>query len=68
MTHLLLGIDVTSLGQSPYVPSVCADVELRARELGAGDLAGGAGFGAAERGGVCRIGPGRCAAGERVGG
>lgn len=34
MTHLLLGIDVTSLGQSPYVPSVCADVSLRARELG----------------------------------
>lgn len=34
MTHLLLGIDVASLGQSPYVPSVCADIELRARELG----------------------------------
>lgn len=34
MTHLLLGIDVASLGQSPYVPSICADVELRARELG----------------------------------
>lgn len=34
MTHLLLGIDVASLGQSPYVPSVCADIELRAGELG----------------------------------
>jgi len=34
MTHLLLGIDVASLGQSPYVPAVCADVSLRARELG----------------------------------
>lgn len=34
MTHLLLGIDVTSLGQSPYVPSVCADITLSARELG----------------------------------
>jgi len=34
MTHLLLGIDVTSLGQSPYVPSVCADVTLPAHELG----------------------------------
>jgi len=34
MTHLLLGIDVTSLGQSPYVPSVCADLTLPARELG----------------------------------
>jgi len=34
MTHLLLGIDVASLGQSPYVPSVCSDVTLAARELG----------------------------------
>ena len=34
MTHLLLGIDVASLGQSPYVPSVCADISVRARELG----------------------------------
>lgn len=34
MTHLLLGIDASSLGQSPYVPSVCADVSLPARELG----------------------------------
>ena len=34
MTHLLLGIDATSLGQSPYVPSVCADISLPARELG----------------------------------
>jgi uncharacterized 2Fe-2S/4Fe-4S cluster protein (DUF4445 family) len=34
MTHILLGIDVASLGQSPYVPSVCADVTLPARELG----------------------------------
>ena len=34
MTHILLGIDVTSLGQSPYVPSMCADVTLPARELG----------------------------------
>ena len=34
MTHLLLGIDVASLGQSPYVPSLCADISLRARELG----------------------------------
>lgn len=33
MTHLLLGIDVASLGQSPYVPSVCAEVMTRAREL-----------------------------------
>jgi len=33
MTHLLLGIDVTSLGQSPYVPSVCQDITVRAREL-----------------------------------
>lgn len=34
MTHLLLGIDVTSLGQSPYVPSVCSDITVPARELG----------------------------------
>ena len=34
MTHLLLGIDVTSLGQSPYVPVVCADVSVHASELG----------------------------------
>lgn len=34
MTHLLLGIDVTSLGQSPFVPSVCADISLPAHELG----------------------------------
>lgn len=34
MTHLLLGIDVTSLGQSPYVPSVCSDITTTAAELG----------------------------------
>lgn len=34
MTHLLLGIDVTSLGQSPYVPSVCNDVSVQAQNLG----------------------------------
>jgi len=34
MTHLLLGIDVISLGQSPYVPVVCSDMALRASELG----------------------------------
>jgi len=34
MTHLLLGIDVASLGQSPYVPSVCSDITLTAAELG----------------------------------
>ncbi len=33
MSHLLLGIDVTSLGQSPYVPSLCSDVTLAAKEL-----------------------------------
>lgn len=33
MTHLLLGIDATSLGQSPYVPSVCSDITLSAQEL-----------------------------------
>lgn len=34
MTHLLLGIDVTSLGQSPYVPSVCHDITTTASGLG----------------------------------
>jgi uncharacterized 2Fe-2S/4Fe-4S cluster protein (DUF4445 family) len=34
MTHLLLGIDVASLGQSPYVPSVCHQITVSARELG----------------------------------
>lgn len=33
MTHLLLGIDTTSLGQSPYVPSVCSDICTSASEL-----------------------------------
>ncbi len=33
MTHLLLGIDVASLGQSPYVPAVCADITTSAQEL-----------------------------------
>lgn len=34
MTHLLLGIDAASLGQSPYVPSVCHDITTSASELG----------------------------------
>lgn len=33
MSHLLLGIDVTSLGQSPYVPSVCHSITTTASEL-----------------------------------
>ena len=33
MSHLLLGIDVTSLGQSPYVPSVCHDITVSACDL-----------------------------------
>ncbi|MCE5313394.1 MAG: ASKHA domain-containing protein [Armatimonadota bacterium] len=34
MTHLLLGIDVSSLGQSPYVPTTTNDITLSAREIG----------------------------------
>ncbi len=34
MTHLLLGVDVASLGQSPYVPSVCSDITVKANVLG----------------------------------
>lgn len=33
MSHLLLGIDVTSLGQSPYVPTISSDLTVSAREL-----------------------------------
>ncbi len=34
MTHILLGIDPRSLGQSPYVPTVTADISRRASEMG----------------------------------
>lgn len=34
MSHLLLGIDVHSLGQSPYVPSICHGMELSASSMG----------------------------------
>ena len=34
MSHLLLGIDVHSLGQAPYVPSICRDIEVSAKSLG----------------------------------
>ncbi|MHB9037276.1 MAG: ASKHA domain-containing protein [Armatimonadota bacterium] len=34
MTHLLLGIDTTSLGQSPYVPTVLSDISQPARRMG----------------------------------
>ena len=33
MTHLLLGIDVASLGQSPYVPTISSDLTVTAGEL-----------------------------------
>jgi uncharacterized 2Fe-2S/4Fe-4S cluster protein (DUF4445 family) len=32
MTHLLLGLDVSTLGLSPYVPTACARMTLRADE------------------------------------
>lgn len=34
MTHILLGIDVASLGQSPYEPTVCKNVQVQASKLG----------------------------------
>ncbi|MDO8588824.1 MAG: ASKHA domain-containing protein [Armatimonadota bacterium] len=34
MTHILLGIDPASLGQSPYVPTVCRQMTARAGEIG----------------------------------
>ncbi len=33
MSHLLLGIDVASLGQSPYVPSICQGVSVTCAQL-----------------------------------
>lgn len=33
MTHILLGIDITSLGQSPYNPSICSDLSVSASTL-----------------------------------
>jgi uncharacterized 2Fe-2S/4Fe-4S cluster protein (DUF4445 family) len=34
MTHIFMGIDPGSLGQSPYVPTVCAGVTESAEQLG----------------------------------
>lgn len=34
MTHLLLGLDVSTLGFSPYVPTVCQEMTLTARDAG----------------------------------
>ena len=34
MTHILLGIDPSSLGQSPYVPTVCREITAAASEIG----------------------------------
>lgn len=34
MTHLFLGLDVSTLGLSPYVPTVCREMVLRADDAG----------------------------------
>jgi uncharacterized 2Fe-2S/4Fe-4S cluster protein (DUF4445 family) len=34
MTHILLGIDPSTLGQSPYVPTLCREMTVHAREIG----------------------------------
>lgn len=34
MTHLFLGLDVSTLGLSPYVPTVCRQMTLRGEESG----------------------------------
>lgn len=34
MTHILLGIDPSTLGQSPYVPTICRDMTVHARDIG----------------------------------
>ena len=36
MTHLFLGLDVSTLGLSPYVPTVCRAITLRADDAGLG--------------------------------
>ena len=34
MTHLLLGLDVSTLGVAPYVPTICREMTVRADEAG----------------------------------
>jgi uncharacterized 2Fe-2S/4Fe-4S cluster protein (DUF4445 family) len=34
MSHIFLGLDVSTLGLSPYVPTVCSDMVMRADEAG----------------------------------
>ena len=34
MHHLLLGLPVSQLGRAPFVPAMCAAIDIKARELG----------------------------------
>ena len=34
MTHIFLGLDITTLGISPYVPTICEQMTLRGEEAG----------------------------------
>jgi len=36
MTHLLLGVDPSSLGVSPYVPTICGGIDVRPEQIGLG--------------------------------
>jgi uncharacterized 2Fe-2S/4Fe-4S cluster protein (DUF4445 family) len=40
MHHLLLGLPVSQLGRSPFVPAACAGIDVKARDLGVAVLAG----------------------------
>ena len=36
MHHLLLGLPVSQLGRAPFVPAMCAAIDIKARDLGLG--------------------------------
>ncbi len=40
MHHLLLGLPLSQLGRSPFVPALCAAIDIKARELGLGTAPG----------------------------
>lgn len=40
MHHLLLGLPVSQLGRSPFVPAMCEAIDIKARDLGLGTAPG----------------------------
>jgi uncharacterized 2Fe-2S/4Fe-4S cluster protein (DUF4445 family) len=40
MHHLMLGLPVSQLGRAPFVPAACAQLDVKARDLGLAVLAG----------------------------